>query len=152
MDPVELARHGNLVDHLLNSLVPLPSQHLSSVQSAPSLALPTSTSLMPNVASSTSLMSGDSTASAPPVLPQKSSSFTSIVISVLSNLCRGSAAVTEQVVRCGLEITFCYYHPVVTTLAFLLSPICFISTGNSCFILAASYYIVLLVLISWYQL
>ena len=55
MDPAELAKHSNLVEHLLTSV------------SNPA--------------------------------GQQSTSFVSIVLSLLSNLCRGSATVTEQVLR-----------------------------------------------------
>lgn len=89
MDPVELARYGNLVEHLLNSLVP---SHLTSVASNTSLAH------MINVSSSASIVSGDSVTSSPALGLQRPAAFTSVVISLLSNLCRGSAAVTEQVV------------------------------------------------------
>ena len=54
MDPAELAKHSNLVEHLLTSV---------------------------------SNNTGQAT------------SFVSIVLSLLSNLCRGSATVTEQVLR-----------------------------------------------------
>ncbi|EJW84453.1 Hectd1 protein, partial [Wuchereria bancrofti] len=61
MDPVEMVQHGNLVEHLLNSLVPA---HLTMA----SFGL------------------------------NRPASFISVVISLLSNLCRGSSIVTEQVV------------------------------------------------------
>uniref|UniRef100_A0A914R0M5 Uncharacterized protein n=1 Tax=Parascaris equorum TaxID=6256 RepID=A0A914R0M5_PAREQ len=86
-----MARHGNLVEHLLSALVPLPPVSSSS-------SLNTNAQL-PAVASSASILSADSAASSTPSASHRSASFTSIVISLLSNLCRGSSAVTEQVIR-----------------------------------------------------
>uniref|UniRef100_A0A914ZV22 E3 ubiquitin-protein ligase n=10 Tax=Parascaris univalens TaxID=6257 RepID=A0A914ZV22_PARUN len=96
LDPVEMARHGNLVEHLLSALVPLPPVSSSS-------SLNTNAQL-PAVASSASILSADSAASSTPSASHRSASFTSIVISLLSNLCRGSSAVTEQVISSSLLI------------------------------------------------
>ncbi|VDO30756.1 unnamed protein product, partial [Onchocerca flexuosa] len=86
MDPVEMVRHGNLVDHLLNSLVPA---HMTSVASTASLS---------HMRSANSVGSSDSVISSLGYGLNRSASFTSVVISLLSNLCRGSSTVTEQVV------------------------------------------------------
>lgn len=75
---MELARPSNLVEHLLNSLVvtmPAVSAKLLSDEENKSAAA--------NVSHIAAV--------------QRSSAFISIVLSLLSNLCRGSAAVTEQV-------------------------------------------------------
>uniref|UniRef100_A0A0M3I707 E3 ubiquitin-protein ligase n=1 Tax=Ascaris lumbricoides TaxID=6252 RepID=A0A0M3I707_ASCLU len=96
LDPVEMARHGNLVEHLLSALVPLPPVSSSSSISA--------NAQLPAVASSASILSADSAASSTPSAGHRSASFTSIVISLLSNLCRGSSAVTEQVISSSLLI------------------------------------------------
>uniref|UniRef100_A0A915PQB4 E3 ubiquitin-protein ligase n=1 Tax=Setaria digitata TaxID=48799 RepID=A0A915PQB4_9BILA len=85
MDPVEMARHGNLVEHLLNSLVPA---QLISVASGTSVS---------HVRNPSSLPANDSVASSGFFL-NRPPSFISVVISLLSNLCRGSSTVTEQVV------------------------------------------------------
>lgn len=104
MDPVEMARHGSLVEHLLNSLAPSNHQ-IVQVSSTASLGANVTSGHIPNVGSSASLLSGDSTSSAPASGgTQKPASFTSIVISLLSNLCRGSAAVTEQFVSSPLLV------------------------------------------------
>ncbi|VDN20657.1 unnamed protein product [Gongylonema pulchrum] len=77
MDPVEMAQHGNLVEHLLSSLVTARMSHVASN---------TSLTHIHNVSSTTSRASNDS----PAVGVHRPASFISIVISVLSNLCRGS--------------------------------------------------------------
>lgn len=87
MDPVEMVRHGNLVEHLLNSLVPA---HLTSVASTASPS---------HMRSANSVGSSDSVISSLGFGLNRSATFTSVVISLLSNLCRGSSTVTEQVVR-----------------------------------------------------
>ncbi|KHN87505.1 E3 ubiquitin-protein ligase HECTD1 [Toxocara canis] len=96
LDPVEMAQHGSLVEHLLSALVPL-----APVSSSASLSV---NPQLPTVASSASILSADSNASSTPASGHRSASFTSIVISLLSNLCRGSSAVTEQVVGSSLLV------------------------------------------------
>lgn len=71
MNPGELAESSNLVEHLLDSLIPAGGQADISLN--------------------------DSGMSA--VYGTKSASFISIVLSLLSNLCRGSAQITLTVVR-----------------------------------------------------
>ncbi|KAK6110532.1 HECT-domain (ubiquitin-transferase) family protein [Brugia pahangi] len=83
MDPVEMVQHGNLVEHLLNSLLPV---HLTSVACTATLS---------HMRNTNSVGSSDSMAS---FGLNRSASFVSVVISLLSNLCRGSSIVTEQVV------------------------------------------------------
>lgn len=87
MDPVEMVRHGNLVEHLLNSLVPA---HLTNVACTAALS---------HMRNTNSVGSSDSVASSLAFGLNRPASFTSVVISLLSNLCRGSSIVTEQVVR-----------------------------------------------------
>ncbi|MFH4979391.1 hypothetical protein AB6A40_006100 [Gnathostoma spinigerum] len=99
LDPVEMARHGSLVDHLLGSLVP---PQMSNVSSSASLSATGAHSVVAP-GSSASLLSAESSSSGQ-TATQRPPSFTSVVISLLSNLCRGSAAVTEQVVGSPLLI------------------------------------------------
>lgn len=87
MDPVEMVRHGNLVQHLLNSLVPA---HLTA------RVCTTSSS---HIRNTNSVGSSDSMTSSLTFGLNRPASFISIVISLLSNLCRGSPIVTEEVVR-----------------------------------------------------
>jgi E3 ubiquitin-protein ligase HECTD1 len=68
MNPCELAESSNLVEHLLDSLIPEHGQADTSLNE-----------------------SG--------LYGAKSASFISIVLSLLSNLCRGSAQITLTVVR-----------------------------------------------------
>lgn len=70
MNPSELAESSNLVEHLLNSLIPDTGQADSTLNES-------------NVS----------------VYGSKSASFISIVLSLLSNLCRGSSQITLTVVR-----------------------------------------------------
>ncbi|KAL3982231.1 HECT-domain (ubiquitin-transferase) family protein [Acanthocheilonema viteae] len=100
MDPVEMVRHGNLVQHLLNSLVPA---HRTSGVCAASPS---------HIRNDNSVGSNDSIASSAFSL-NRPTSFTSVVISLLSNLCRGSSIVTEQVVSSPLF--FCALKTVLTS-------------------------------------
>jgi E3 ubiquitin-protein ligase HECTD1 len=70
MDPSELAESSNLVEHLLDSLIPENGQADLSLNESALLAV-----------------------------GAKPASFISIVLSLLSNLCRGSAQVTDKIVR-----------------------------------------------------
>ncbi|VDK59163.1 unnamed protein product [Anisakis simplex] len=102
LDPVEMVRHGDLVNHLLKALVPLPS--VSST-----VSLSGAQQNLNTVASQASILSADSNASSStPTQSQsqthRSTSFTSIVISLLSNLCRGSSAVTQQLISSPLLV------------------------------------------------
>src|SRR3569623_503536 len=72
LDPVDLATPSNLVEHLLNSLLPS-----SSGEGAEGEA---------------------SEGSAVTIHTVKPASFISIVLSLISNLCRGSAKVTDQLI------------------------------------------------------
>lgn len=87
MDPVEMVRHGDLVQHLLNSMVPA---HLTSGVCTTSLS---------HMRNANSVGTNDSMTAALTFGLNRPASFTSVVISLLSNLCRGSTIVTEQVVR-----------------------------------------------------
>uniref|UniRef100_A0A915DET1 E3 ubiquitin-protein ligase n=1 Tax=Ditylenchus dipsaci TaxID=166011 RepID=A0A915DET1_9BILA len=84
LDPVELATPSNLVEHLLNSLVP-PST-LRAKEKSPSL------------------QTGENQSSGGIHAGNRTPAFISIVLSLLSNLCRGSSAVTEQVIRSPLLV------------------------------------------------
>lgn len=68
MNPAELAESSNLVEHLLDSLIPESADMSLNESGAISYGA-------------------------------KSASFISIVLSLLSNLCRGSAQITLTVVR-----------------------------------------------------
>lgn len=72
LDPITIATSSNLVEHLLDSLIPF-----------------TKNDNLEKEKSSTNLIS----------ITNRTPAFISIVLSLLSNLCRGSAAVTEQVIR-----------------------------------------------------
>ncbi|VDN05396.1 unnamed protein product [Thelazia callipaeda] len=93
MDPIEMARHGNLVEHLLKSLVP---SHIAAKLST------TSFCQIKNIAQSGSVVLSDSVMSPTSFSLNRPTSFTSVVILLLSNLCRGSPTVTEQVVSCPI--------------------------------------------------
>ncbi|CAG9534153.1 unnamed protein product [Cercopithifilaria johnstoni] len=101
MDPVEMVRHGNLVQHLLNSLVP---SHLTAGVCTASLS---------HMRNANSVGSSDLMASSLAFGLNRPASFTSVVISLLSNLCRGSSIVTEQVVSSPL--LFCALKTVLTS-------------------------------------
>ncbi|EFO28334.2 hypothetical protein LOAG_00153 [Loa loa] len=101
MDPVEMVRHGNLVEHLLNSLVPI---HPTSV---------TCTASLSHMRNTNSVGSIDSVTSSLAFGLNRPASFISVVISLLSNLCRGSAIVTEQVV--SSPVLFCALKTVLTS-------------------------------------
>ncbi|MCP9265968.1 HECD1 [Dirofilaria immitis] len=79
IDPVEMVQHGNLVEHLLNSLIPT---HLIRVAYGASPS---------HVRNANSVESSDSLISPLGFGLNRPASFTSIVISLLSNLCRGSS-------------------------------------------------------------
>lgn len=82
-----MVRHGNLIEHLLNSLVPA---HLTGVACTASL---------PRMLNYNLMGTSDSVASSVAFGLIRPTSFTSVVLSLLSNLCRISSVVTEQVVR-----------------------------------------------------
>lgn len=75
LDPVELALPSNLVEHLLNSLVPSCSTTID-----------------------TKSEDGGCEKKTVSTMKNRSPAFISIVLSLLSNLCRGSSAVTNQVI------------------------------------------------------
>ncbi|KAM3726185.1 E3 ubiquitin-protein ligase [Dirofilaria immitis] len=93
IDPVEMVQHGNLVEHLLNSLIPT---HLIRVAYGASPS---------HVRNANSVESSDSLISPLGFGLNRPASFTSIVISLLSNLCRGSSTVTEQII--SSPVLFC---------------------------------------------
>lgn len=75
LDPVDLATPSNLVEHLLNSLLPTSS----------------------GIGESAEGEAGDGNAVT--IHTTRPASFISIVLSLISNLCRGSAKVTDQLIR-----------------------------------------------------